>query len=151
MKKNKVLLVIVLFMTTTFSNAQKIEELYSYVINDFYKEMLGQGIISEKDTMYLTFTFCDCDCADKNLAENIKLENNKIQFGMSPDSTAYIYNLSLPEFEKLSLKLYVDVYSRERGNKNFITYDGIFEYVFHYNKRQSRYVFESKQELLSRP
>ncbi|WP_158960977.1 hypothetical protein [Myroides fluvii] len=141
---------LITLMTFTKMRGQKMGDLYTYIINDCYEVSLKEGFISKQDTLYFTCGFCDCN--NKCFDYEIELVNDKIQFNLpivnNIHSKSIFYRLSSPEIDRQYLVFYVGIYDMvfyDDNNKEFV-YNGTIKYVFKYNSKMSKFVFESKME-----
>ena len=150
MKTSRILILFFIIFLSNIANAQKMKDLYAYLINDYYNDLCAKNTISEQDTVYFTCGFCDCQ--SKCFDYDIELENDKIQFTLPHVDTIHseviFYRLSTPELKKQSVIINAGIYNivyRGYNNKEII-YLGTIEYVFQYNKKKSQYIFQSKKE-----
>lgn len=141
---------LITLMTLTEMRGQKMSDLYTYIINDCYKVALKEGFILEQDILYFTCGFCDCN--NKCFDYEIELVNDKIQFNLpivnNIHSKSIFYRLSSPEIDRQELIFYVGIYDMvfyDDSNKEFV-YNGTIKYVFKYNSKVAKFVFESKKE-----
>lgn len=151
MKKSSILTIfLIILMTITEMRGQTMSDLYTYIINDCYEVALKEEFISEQDILYFTCGFCDCNntCFDYE----IELINDKIQFNLpvvdKNHPKSIFYRLSSPEIDGQFLVFDVGIYDMvfyDDSNKEFI-YNGTIKYVFKYNSKISKFVFESKKE-----
>lgn len=142
-------LLCILFLANVVK-AQNMKDLYNFLINNCYNEFYNKSSISGQDTLYFTCGFCNCQ--DKCFDYDIEFKNDKIQFVLplvdAIHSEAIFYRLSSPELKEQSLIIDVGVYNmvyHEHNNQEFI-YMGTIEYVFQYNKKKSKYVFDYRKE-----
>ena len=75
---NRVLILIFVLLLNNIASAQRVSNLYTFIINDCYNELRTKGNVSEHDTLYFTCGFCDC--RGKCFDYDIDLKNDKIQF-----------------------------------------------------------------------
>ena len=150
MKTSRILILLFILLLSSIANAQKMKDLYEYLITDYYNDLYAKNIISGQDTIYFTCGFCDYQ--SKCYDYDVELKNDKIQFTLPYVDTVHseviFYRLSAPELEKQSIIIDVGIYNmlyRGYNNKEFI-YSGGIKYVFQYGKKKSQYVFKSKKE-----
>lgn len=141
---------LITLMTLTKMRGQKMSDLYTYIINDCYEVALKEDFISEQDILYFTCGFCDCN--NKCFDYEIELVNEKIQFNLpvvnKNHPKSIFYRLSSPEIDGQFLVFDVGIYDMvfyDDRNKEFI-YNATIRYVFKYNSKISKFVFESKKE-----
>jgi hypothetical protein len=146
MKTNKILILIVVLFISIVANAQDIEELYTFVINDHYNDMLNENIISEQDTVYFVCGFSDCN--EKCFGADVNVKNDKIRIAL-PKVNSGLDVLSLPELRKqyvvISIGFFAISYHSD-GRDMDIIFSGSKEYIFKYSKIKHKYVFKSKKQ-----
>ena len=152
MKAIRILFLIVLpFLINVATSGQVMDKLYTYLINDYYKELCNKGYLSKQDVLYFTCGLCS-DCQGKCFDYKVELKTDKIQFKLptvdKEHPKASFYNLSLPELKKqfiiIDIGIYSMIYNADNGRK--IIYCGTRQYIFKYDKRVSKYVFSTKKE-----
>jgi len=151
--KTKTLFIVLLLILHFDLNAsnQKMEDLYKYVVEDYYNKSLKEGYLSKSDTMYLVW--CFHDYANNCFDYDIQLNNDKIQFRMPKldrnYTSASVCKLNIPELEgqfiQISISPYQVTYMGENENIGII-YSETTTYTFMYDKKKSKYVFKSKKE-----
>jgi len=130
---------------------QTMGDLYKYTIEDYYNGSVKEGYLSKQDTMYLTW--CLYDYTENCIEYNVQLNNDKIQFKMpkldEEHFTASIYRLTMPELEgqfiSISIVPYSGSYDKETKKLNLVRSSTII-YRFKYDKKKSKYIFDSKKE-----
>ena len=148
MNRRKLLLAVTITLLNSIANAQEMSQLYTFLINDHYSELLEKGYISKQDTLYLTCGFCDCtdNCFDYNI--DIKSDMIKFTYPIINEiiSDAVLYNLSTPNIEGQYITISIGIYVCLIEDGMYITeYAGTTKYIFRYNKDKSKYVFKSKE------
>jgi hypothetical protein len=139
-----------LFCFNSTAKAQNMTDLYDYLIEDYYNELIDKGYFLEQDTIYFTCGFCDCpnSCFDYN----IELKNDiKIQFGMPPLDKDHphgsVHKISTPELDGEFVSISIGSYGvKYQENDNTIIYGGTTIYLFKYNKKKLKYEFKEKKE-----
>ena len=130
---------------------QTMGDLYKYAIEDYYNESVKEGYLSKQDTMYLTW--CLQDYTENCIEYNVHLNNDKVQFKMpkldEDHIAASIFRLTMPEldghFISISIIPYSGRYDKKTKDLNLVRVSTII-YKFKYDKRKSKYVFDSKKE-----
>lgn len=150
MKILRILILFFVFFLSSITQAQKMKDLFTYIVNDYYNVLCSNGVISKQDSVHFICGFNEC--RDNCFGYEIESTNNRIQFNLPhvdiihPNKT--FYSLSPPELKKQSLVINLSIYTmlfREHNQKEFI-YSGTVEYEFRYSKRKAQYVLRSKNE-----
>jgi len=151
--KAKIIFILFMFILHFNMNAenQNMGNLYKYVIEDYYNKSLKEGNLSERDTMYLVWSLYDYSGNCFNY--DIQLNNDKIQFKMPKVdrhfTSASVCKLNIPELEgqfiQISISPYQVTYIGENEGVGMI-YSETITYIFKFDKKKSKYVFDSKNE-----
>ncbi len=138
------------FLINVATTAQEMGKLYTYLINDYYKELRNKGLLSKHDILYFTCGLCN-HWQGKCFDYEAELKNDKIQFALpmvdKDHRKASFYKLSLPELKNQFIIIDIGIYSMIYDDiENKIIYCGAKQYIFKYDKRISKYVFSTKKE-----
>ena len=149
MNRKELLIAVTITLLNSIANAQEMSQLYTFLINNHYSELLENGHISKQDTLYLTCGFCDCTDNCFNYDIDVKSDMIKFAYPIINETVPneVLYFLSAPDIEGQYITIRIGCYvCHIEAGMYLMEYTGTTKYIFQYNKSKDRYIFKSKKE-----